>query len=105
METLCGSSWYNKQYYFNPAFSKIPKDVQDEIQIMCVEFTEDVGGILTIEFGEDGRPRFTVRAAEGDQRFDEIGSELRIKQLQNEKEELMEQLTTFYRIFIKGEGL
>ena len=74
-----------------------------DLQILCVEYTEDVGGVLTIEFGEDKRPRFVVRSEEGDQRFDEIGSELKIKQLQRTKEELMEQLTVFYRIVVLGE--
>ena len=54
--TLCGASWYNQKYFFNPDFSRIPKDVQEELQILCVSFTEDVGGVLTIEFGEDIDP-------------------------------------------------
>ena len=55
--TLCGASWYNQKYFFNPDFSRIPKDVQEELQILCVSFTEDVGGVLTIEFGEDKLPQ------------------------------------------------
>ena len=47
--TLCGASWYEQKYYFNPAFDKLPKSVKDELQIMCVEFTEDVGGVLTLD--------------------------------------------------------
>ena len=46
--TLCGASWYNQKYYLNPAFDKLPKAVKNELQILCVEFTEDVGGVLTI---------------------------------------------------------
>ena len=90
--TLCGDSWYEQKYYFNPAFDKLPGAVKDELQILCVEYTEDVGGVLTIDFKEDRRPHFTVRSMEGDQRFDEIGSELKIKELQREKEQLMEKL-------------
>lgn len=101
---LCGASWYEQKYYFNPLFGKLPKSVKDELQILCVTFTEDVGGILTIEFGADGMPRFSVRSAEGDARFDEIGSELKIRRLQKDKEELMEKLALFYRLFILGEG-
>ena len=33
--TLCGASWYEQKYYFNPAFDKLPKSVKDELQIMC----------------------------------------------------------------------
>ena len=44
--TLLGASWYNRKYYFNEAFSELPKDVQDELHILAVEFTEDVGGVF-----------------------------------------------------------
>ena len=103
--TLCGASWYEQKYYFNPAFDKLPAAVKDELQILCVEYTEDVGGVLTIDFKEDRRPHFTVRSMEGDQRFDEIGSELKIKELQREKEQLMEKLTLFYRLVVLGEPM
>ena len=38
-----------------------------------------------------------VSADEGDLLFDEIGSALKIKQLQNVKQELFEQLEEYYR--------
>ena len=101
--TLCGSSWYNKKYYLNPAFDKMPRAVKDELQIMCVTYTEDVGGVLTVDFGEDKEPHFTVRPAEGDQRFDEIGSELKIKEMQKTKADLLEKITLYYRIVVLGE--
>lgn len=43
---LCGSNAYDKKYYFNPQFEKLPENVREELQIMCVLFTEEVGGIL-----------------------------------------------------------
>lgn len=49
---LCGSSSYEKIFYFNPEFDSLPKQIKDELQIMCVLFTEDVGGILRLEFDE-----------------------------------------------------
>lgn len=98
--TLLGASWYNQKYYFNEAFAGLPKDVQDELHILAVEFTEDVGGVFTIYFGEDACPHFSVRSAEGDQRFDEIGAELLIKKYQREKADLMSRLAVFYRIRI-----
>lgn len=102
--TLCGASWYSQKYYLNPAFDKLPKAVKNELQILCVEYTEDVGGVFTIEFGDDKRPHFRVISAEGDARFDEIGSELKIKKLQQEKADLMEQLTMYYRLVVLGES-
>ena len=52
---LCGASSYEQKYYFNQDFASLPEAVKQELQIMCVLFTEDVGGILTLEFDEDGR--------------------------------------------------
>ena len=101
--TLCGSSAYQRKYYLNPEFRRLPQQVKDELEIMCVKFTENVGGVLTVEFSEDGYPEFKVRSAEGDQRFDEIGSTLLVKKLISEKHELMQQLTVYYRIFVLGE--
>ena len=100
---LCGASSYNQKYYLNETFARLPQQVKDELQIMCVVFTEDVGGILTLEFTPEDELIFNVRSAEGDQRFDEIGSGLLIKKMQKEKEELLEQLTLYYKILIKGE--
>ena len=35
--------------------------------------------------------------------FDEIGSQLKIKQLQREKEELLEALQLYYQVFFLGQ--
>ena len=50
---LCGANAYEQKYYFNPRFSKIPQSVQDELHIICVLFTREVGGIFTIVFEEE----------------------------------------------------
>ena len=86
---LCGASSYEQKYYFNQDFASLPETVKQELQIMCVLFTEDVGGILTLEFDEDGSLQFKTEALEADARFDEIGSALKIKELQRDKRELL----------------
>ena len=95
---LCGSSSYEKIFYFNP------KQIKDELQIMCVLFTEDVGGILRLEFDEKGNLNLTVESKEDDFFFDEIGSVLKIKQLRAEKRELLENMETYFRVFFLQEG-
>ena len=59
---LCGSSSYEKIFYFNPEFDSLPKQIKEELQIMCVLFTEDVGGILRLEFDETGNLNLTVES-------------------------------------------
>lgn len=100
---LCASNAYEKKYYINPDFSTLPSSIQDELKIMCVLYTEEVGGILSLVFEEDGTLEFEVSANEEDLLFDEIGSALKIKQLQQTKQELLESLEMYYWVFFLGE--
>ena len=101
---LCGASAYEQKFYFNQDFNALPDHVKKELQIMCVLFTEDVGGILELVFDEDGTLEFKTSCEENDFLYDEIGSVLKIKQYQNEKRDLLEALEMFYRIIYLGEG-
>lgn len=100
---LCVSNAYEKKYFFNPDFVQLPQSIQDELKIMCVLFTEDVGGVLSLVFEEDGTLLFEVSADDGDLLYDEIGSALKIKQLQQTKEELLKSLELFFKVFFLGE--
>lgn len=102
--TLCVSNAYQKKYYLNEDFEGLPSSIRDELKIMCVLYTEDVGGILELYFDEEGSLEYRTSSEEGDFFYDEIGSVLKIKQYQSEKRELMEALETYYRIFFMGEG-
>jgi len=100
---LCGSSAYEKKYYLNEDFNGLPERVRQELQIMCVLYTEDVGGVLTLEFNDEGELEFKVQCDEGDLLFDEIGSDLKVKQMRNRHSELLEALETYYKVFFLGE--
>lgn len=100
---LCASSAYNKKFWMNDDFKTLPEQIKQELKIMCVLFTEDIGGVLTLEYDEDGTLLFQVNSDEGDYLYDEIGSVLKVKQLQREKAELLEALELFYKVFFLGE--
>ena len=102
MVVLCGANSYEQKYYFNKDFAKLPEGIQQELQVMCVLCTEEVGGVLTLEFSPEGVLEFKVQVDEQDYLFDEIGSELKIRQYQREKKELLEALEMFYRVFFMG---
>ena len=102
---LCGANSYEQKYYFNPDFDKLPDSIKDELKIMCVLFTEDIGGIITLEFTEDGTLEFKVMCDDYDVTFDDIGCGLKIKQLQTEKRDLLESLETYYRVFFLDEEI
>lgn len=99
---LCASNAYEKKYYLNDDFEALPQQIKDELKIMCVLFTEDVGGILSLVYEPDGTLVFDVDADEGDLLYDEIGSVLLIKRMQEEKRELLESLELYFKVFFLG---
>ena len=100
---LCAASAYEKKFYLNQEFQGLPQSIKDELKIMCVLFTEDVGGIVELVYDEDGELQFRTSSDEGDYLYDEIGSVLKVKELQREKMELLESLQMFYRVFMEDE--
>ena len=102
---LCAASAYEEKFYLNPEFDQLPESVQQELQIMCVLYTADVGGILMLVFDGDGNLELKVDHREDDFAFDEIGSVLKIKELQKEKAELLASLELFYKVFFLNEEM
>ena len=102
---LCAANAYEQKFYLNPEFDSLPENVKQELQIMCVLYTEDVGGVLMLVFDEEGNLELKVDHEENDFAFDEIGSVLKVKQLQQTKRELFESLELFFRVFYLGEDI
>lgn len=100
---LCGANSYEQKYYFNEEFAKLPESVKNELHIMCVLFTEEVGGTFMIGFDDNGSVILFTDAEEGDLLYDEIGAGLMVKEVQKRRTELFESLEMFYKAFIKGE--
>lgn len=96
---LCGANAYDKKYYLSEDFKALPEAVKAELQIMCVLFTEEVGGILILEFDEEMNLSLKVQSDEWDLLFDEIGAELKIKQLRVTKRDLFESLEMYYKVW------
>ena len=102
---LCVSNAYEQKYYFNPDFQALPQSIQDELHVMCVMYTVEIGGIFQLYFDVDGNLEMTTEALDADAMYDDIGGALRIKKLQQEKRELFESLEMFYKVFFLGEDL
>ena len=102
---LCGASSYEQKYYFNKIFEKIPKSIQDELHIMCVLFTEEAGGVITFVFESDGSLSIETEAAEDDYMYDGISSGLLVSKSRNTRQELLESLDLYYRVFVKHEDI
>lgn len=102
---LCGANAYEKKYFFNEAFNGIPDSIKDELHIICVLFTEEVGGIFTLVFEEDGSLSLETNADADDFYYDEISSGLLVSEIRRKRQDLLESLTLYYRVFILKEDI
>lgn len=102
---LCGANAYDQKYYYNPEFQQIPQSIQDELHIICVLFTEEVGGIFTIVFEPDGSVSLETSAEEDDIYYDEIGSGLLVGEVRRRRKELLASLSLYYRALILKEDI
>ena len=86
---LCAANAYEQKYYFNEQFSGIPESIQEELRILCVLFTQEVGGVFAIAFEEDGK----------------VSSGLLVGEMRRRRQELFESLQLYYRVFILKEDV
>lgn len=97
---LCCANSYEQKYYLNPAYERMPEAVKAELKIMCVLFTEDIGGIILLVFDEEGSLQIQIEAADEDFLFDEIGSGLKVRELQRTKYELFRSLELYHKVLM-----
>ena len=102
---LCGANAYEQKYYYNEMFKGIPQSIQEELHIICVLFTEEVGGVFTIVFEPDGSVSLETNADDDDVYYDEISSGLLVSEIRRKRQELLESLSLYYRVFILKEDL
>ena len=102
---LCGANAYEEKYYFNEQFAGIPQSIKDELRVICILFTQEVGGIFTIVFDENGELMFETDTEEYDITYDEISSGLLINKIRLNRAELLQSLELFYKIFILKEDI
>lgn len=97
---ICGANAYEKKYYFNEKYNSLPDSIKEELHIICVLFTEEIGGIFTIEFDEEGSVNLRTEAAPEDYLYDEIGSGLLADKVKRKRQELFESLSLYYKAVV-----
>jgi len=102
---LAASSSYDRKYFFNQEFEALPESIREDIQVMLVMFTMEIGGILTMSFDEDGTMLIESESDEEDILYDEIGADLKIKQMTIDRQELFQNLELFFKVFYLGEEM
>lgn len=93
---LCAANSYIEKFYWNPAY-RLPEEVRKRLQILAVRFTEEVGGILILRFNERGSLELQSVSEEGDYLYDEIGAELKLRELSAENQELFQKLELYFQ--------
>ena len=86
---LCGASAYEKKYYFNEQFKALPESIKEELHIICVLFTEEVGGVFTVVFDEEGQIALETDAYDEDVLYDEISSGLLVNEIRRKKNQFI----------------
>lgn len=102
---LCAANAYEQKYYFNEQFNGIPESIREELRILCVLFTQEVGGVFDIAFEEDGSIVLETNADEDDITYDEVSSGLLVGEIRRRRQELFESLQLYYRVFILKEDI
>jgi hypothetical protein len=97
---LCGANAYTQKYYLSPKFNLLPDEIQKDLHIMCVLFTQEVGGIITLSFSPEGELLLETMAEENDFSYDEIAAGLLIGEIRRQRQELFTSLEMYYRVFI-----
>ena len=100
---LCGANAYEKKYYFNRKFDKIPENNKEERNIICVLFTEEVGGVFTIGFTPYGEVEMDAQKDEEDLLYDEIGAELLKKEIRRKKADMLRALSIYFKVTFLGQ--
>ena len=100
---LCAANSYERKYYLNPEFGKLPDQVKDELKAMSVLFAEEIGGVFEMHFNEEGELMISTSAEEGDLSYDEIGAGLLIRKIKDTKQELLQSLELYYRVTVLHE--
>ncbi|MCR5772514.1 MAG: DUF6145 family protein [Butyrivibrio sp.] len=97
---LCGANAYEEKYYYNPLFKRVPESIQKELRIICVLYTQNAGGVFTIEFEEDGTITMETNADEEDITYDEVSAGLLIGEIRRQRQDLFKALETYYKVIV-----
>ncbi len=97
---LCCANAQSMKYYFNEEdYGILPEEVKNSLKIALVNYCSDVGGVIVLAF--DDELKLHIQAIDP---IDEIGSELKIKDMQNTMQELFENLEEFAKRYEELSG-
>ncbi len=93
---LCAANAYNQKFFLNPEYNNLPDDVKNQLKIISVEYTEEIGGIFLMEFNRDNKLVLKSMHEDGDIMFDEDNSRKKIDSIAEKYEALFTKLETYF---------
>ena len=93
---LCAASAYNQKFFINPDYNNLPEDVKNELKIISVEYTEEIGGIFLMEFNRENKLVLKSMHEDGDVMFDDDNSRKKIDAIAEKYEALFNKLETYF---------
>ncbi|WP_313528223.1 DUF6145 family protein [Anaerotignum sp.] len=101
---LAAASYEKQKYFLEPKFQTLPESIQEEVQIICVTTAQKLGCTFLMGFRDDGEIYFETVKGEDDINFDEIGSELEVKEICRVHKELIASLRVWFTVFFTKDG-
>jgi len=101
-KVLSAASSYNKKYYFNNEFDKLPETIKSDIKVITICIAEKTHGIFNVGFYNDGSIYFESLGQSDDFNYDEIGAKLEISKLENKEKQLINSLSLWYKVVFKN---
>lgn len=99
---LSAASCYNKKYFIEPNMEKrLPEAVKEELKAIVASMAEKLHCIFTLGFYDNGDVFLEASSDENDFDFDEIGAGLEIERIKREREELLNSLNLWYKVYKK----
>jgi|GEM_PF-920775 len=93
---LCAANAYNQKFFLNPDYNNLPDDVKNQLKIISVEYTEEIGGIFLMEFNRENKLVLKSMHEDGDVMFDDDNSRKKIDQIAEKYEALFSKLETYF---------
>ena len=97
---LAVSNSYIKKYYIDDSLIMLPAEIKNELKIMLVTLTEDIGGIVEMVY--DDEIVLVSYSDKNDFSYDEIDAKLKTRNLENEKKDFFTNLSTYYKFKNSG---
>ena len=97
------SNQYIMKYYSDGLINALPEDLQDQIKLILVGFTEECGGILELVYNTEFNDiTFKTYSEDVDFTYDEIEAKYKLSKLEKEYESFWIELAKYIKASIEN---